>query len=352
MPESSVVVQPEAIGSARWRTAGLRTAALLFEQAAAEVDLPEPPAPIVVAEYGCGDGRNGLAALAAGITVLRKRTRAGHAIAVTHTDAPDNDFSALFRTLDSEPDSYLRTDRAVFCSAVGRSFLTQLLPPERVHLAWSSWAIHWLSRTPAPIPDHVQVSFSVDDAVRAAYARQAAHDWHEFIAFRGRELHPGGRLVVMAMGQREGGQFGLGPLLDALTATLSDLGAQGVITADERREMTIPVVGRSERDFLSPFAPSGRFERLKITHLEITDAQDRFWAQYQIDSDARAFATSWVRFAQAAVFDRLGAAVSDPLRRAAFQLALEASLIDRLAAAPEPMPIPMAHIVVEKLRPA
>jgi hypothetical protein len=186
--------------------------------------------------------------------------------------------------------------------------------------------------------------------VRAAYARQAAHDWHEFIAFRGRELCPGGSLVVIAMGQHEDGQFGLGPLLDALTATLSDLSAQDVITADERRGMTIPVVGRRERDFLTPFAPSGRFERLRITHLEVTDAQDRFWAQYQIDSDARAFATSWVRFAQAAVFDTLSAAVADPTRREAFRQALEASLIDRLAAAPEPMPIPMAHIVVEKLR--
>lgn len=350
MPESSVVVQPEPIGSARWQTAGLRTAASLFEQAAAEVDLPEPPQPIVVAEYGSGDGRNGLAALSMGITLLRKRTRPGHAITVTHTDVPDNDFNALFHTLDSDPDSYLRIDRSTYCSAVGRTYLTQILPPESVHLAWSSWAIHWLSSTPAPIPDHVQVSFSVDPAIRAAYARQAAHDWHEFIAFRGRELSPGGRLVVMAMGQHEGGQFGLGPLLDALTATLSDLMAQGVITADERRNMTIPVVGRGERDFLSPFAPSGRFERLKITHLEITDAQDRFWAQYQIDSDARTFATSWVRFAQAAVFDTLGAAVADPQRRAAFRQALEASLIDRLAAAPEPMPIPMAHIVVEKLR--
>ena len=350
MPESSAVVQPEPIGGPRWQTAGLRTATLLFKQAAAEVELPGPPQPIVVAEYGAGDGRNGLAPLAAGIEVLRKRTRPEHAISVIHTDVPDNDFSALFRTLASATEGYLHADRAVYCSAVGRSFLTQILPPESVHLAWSSWAIHWLSRTPAAISDHVQVSFSADPAVRAAYTRQAAHDWHEFIAFRGRELSPGGRLVVMAMGQHEGGQFGLGPLLDALTATLSDLNAQGVITADERHNMTIPVVGRCERDFLSPFAPSGRFERLRITHLEVTDAQDRFWAQYQIDSDARAFATSWVRFAQAAVFDTLGAAVADPQRRAVFRQVLEASLIDRLAAAPEPMPIPMAYVVVEKLR--
>ncbi len=347
MPESSVVVQPEP-GSPRWRTAGLRTAASLFEHAATEVPLPEPPRPIVVAEYGAGDGYNGLAALADGIAVLRKRTRPQHAISVVHTDSPEHDFRPLFHTLAHEADSYLH-DPATYCSVIGRSYLTQILPPESVHLAWSSWAIHWLSRTPAEITDHVQISYSADTAARAAYARQAAHDWHEFIAFRGRELHPGGQLVVMAMGQHEDGQFGLGPLLDALTATLSDLHAQGVLTADERRRMTIPVVGRTERDFRSPFAPSGRFERLHITHLEIADAKDRFWAQYQIDSDARAFATSWVRFARSAVFETLGGAIDQPDRRAHFEQALQASLIERLAAAPEPMPIPMAHIVVEKL---
>ena len=349
MPESSVVVQPEP-GSPRWRTAGLRTAASLFEQAAETVPLPQAPSPITVAEYGSGDGYNGLAALAAGIAVLRKRTRPQHPISVVHTDSPDVDFRPLFHTLAHEADSYLH-DPATYCSVIGRSYLTQVLPAESVHLAWSSWAIHWLSRTPAEIADHVQVSYSADVEVRAAYARQAAHDWHEFIAFRGRELQPGGQLVVMSMGQHDDGQFGLGPLLDALTATLSDLQAQDVITETERRRMSIPVVGRTESDFRSPFAPSGRFERLRITHLEIADAKDRFWAQYQMDSDARAFATSWVRFARSAVFETLGGAIDQADRRAAFDQALQVSLIDRLTAAPEPMPIPMAHIVLEKQRP-
>ena len=110
----------------------------------------------------------------------------------------------MFRTLADDPDAYLRKDAATFASAVGRSFYTQILPSNSVNLGWSSWAIQWLSRIPAPIPDHVQVAYSSDEAVRAAYAKQAAHDWHEFIAFRGRELCPGGRLVVMTMGRRRG----------------------------------------------------------------------------------------------------------------------------------------------------
>ena len=46
-----------------------------------------------------------------------------------------------------------------------------------------------------PVPDHVHISYSADETARLAYTRQAAEDWHEFVAYRGRELAPGGRLL-------------------------------------------------------------------------------------------------------------------------------------------------------------
>ncbi|RUP30240.1 MAG: SAM-dependent methyltransferase, partial [Mycolicibacterium sp.] len=120
--------------------------------------------------------------------------------------------------------------------------------------------------------------------------------------------------------------------------------------AEELRRMRLPIVGRSEADFRSPFAPSGRFERLRITHLVVADEPDRFWQQYQNDRDAMAFAKSWVGFTRAAVFDTLLEALdpADAARRCRLADALEAALIELLVAAPEPMPIPVAHIVVEK----
>jgi salicylate 1-O-methyltransferase len=350
MPESSVVVQPDPLGSSRLQTVGLRTATKLFAQAAAEVPLPAAPQPVVIAEYGSGNAHNGLLPIGAGIAALRKRVRPEHPIVVTHTDVPDNDFSALFRTLRDDPFSYLRTDRATFASAVGRSYLSQILPSDGVHVGWSAWAIHWLSRLPVEIPDHLQASYSADAQVRSACARQAAHDWHEFIAFRGRELSPGGRLVVMTMGQHDDGRPGLEPLFDGLLHALSELHAQRLVTADELRRMHVPIVGRSEADIRSPFAPSGRFERLRITHLTVTDEPDRFWLQYQNDGDATAFAKSWVSFTRAAVFGTLLDALdpADPARRCQLADTLAAALVDQLTAAPQPMPIPVAHIVVQK----
>jgi SAM dependent carboxyl methyltransferase len=357
MPESSIVVRPEPMesgsytASTRLQAAGLQAAIKLFEDAAAVVPLPRPSQPIVIADYGASSGHNSLLPVCAAIAVLRKRTRSDHSTLVVHTDVPENDFSAMFRTLSEDPDSYLSKDTATFASAIGRSFYTQILPSNSVNLGWSSWAIQWLSRVPGPIPNHVQVDYCNDDAVRDAYARQAAHDWHEFIAFRGRELSREGRLVVMTMAVDDDGDFGYRPMLGALVDTLDELAAQQLLTADEVHRMCIPTVGRRRADFLAPFAPKGRFEQLEIEHLEVFDAEDRYWAQYQTDRDAEAFGAQWAQFCRAAVFPTMATAldggVNDP-RSTDFYERLEAGIAARLAAAPEQMHIPMAHLVLVK----
>jgi hypothetical protein len=353
MPESSVVVQPEPMDSgfytaaSRLQAAGLRRAITLFERAAEVVPLPRSPRPVVIADYGAATGHNSLLPIGAAIAVLRKRTRPEHSVLVTHTDIPENDFTALFRTLSDDPDTYLKKDHASFASAVGRSFYSQILPSNSVNLAWSSWSIQWLARTPRPIPDHVVVAYSRDDDVRAAYARQAAHDWHEFVAFRGRELSPGGRLVVMTMGIGEDGDFGYRPLLEATVDTLAELGARELVTEDEVRRMTIPIAGRRARDFLSPFAPSGTFEKLSIEHLEVFDAEDRFWTQYSIDKKAEGLGARWAAFLRMSTFPSL--AVELPAeRRGGFLDELCSGVAARVAAAPAEVRIPLAQIVIEK----
>ncbi|BDX31523.1 hypothetical protein TUM20985_20700 [Mycobacterium antarcticum] len=357
MPESSIVVRPEPMDSAsytaasRLQAAGLRPAITLFEQSAAVVPIPRSPRPIVIADYGASTGHNSMLPIGAAIAVLRSRTRTEHSILVTHTDVPDNDFTALFRTLSDDPDTYLRKDGKAFASAIGRSFYSQILPSDSVNLGWSSWAIQWLSEAPRPVPDHVQVAYSGDDAIRAAYARQAARDWHEFVAFRGRELAPGGRLVVMTMAIGDDGEFGYRPLLAAMVATLGELVATGLVTADERRGMSIPTVGRRAGDFLAPFAPSGTFEKSSIAHLDVFDAEDRFYDQYRVDKDAEAFGARWAEFSRASVFPTLAAALAggrDEERRGRFFDALEAGIATRLAADPQRMQIPLAQVIIEK----
>jgi len=337
--------------SSRLQAAGLSGAIKLFEEAANTVPIPKPPQPIVIADYGASTGHNSLLPICSAIAVLRKRTRPEHSILVAHTDVAENDFTVLFQTLEEDPDSYLKKDAASFASAIGRSFYTQILPSNSVNVGWSSWAVQWLGRVPAPVPDHLQVAYSADENVKAAYAKQAAFDWHEFVAFRGRELCPGGRLVVLTTAVGDDGEFGHRPLFRSMVAELTDLVAQELITEDEVHRMCIPMVSRRAAEFLSPFVPKGRFERLEVEHLEVFDAEDRFWSQYRVDHDAKAFGAQWAAFARASVFPSLASALdggrSDP-RCGEFIERLEAGVAARMAAEPEEMQIPLAQVVLWK----
>jgi hypothetical protein len=214
--------------SSRVQAAGLSPAVPLLEQAAKSVPLPAGPDPVFLVDYGSSEGHNSLGPLATAVRVLRERLGPERAISVVHTDLPDNDFTALFRTVAADPNSYLRGNPEVFTLAVGRSFYEQILPAGSVTLAWSSWAVQWLSCLPALIPDQVQVAYSRDPAARAAFSEQAAADWRTFLTHRGRELRPGGRLVVLTMCVDEVGNFGYRLLLEAMYAALLDLVENGL----------------------------------------------------------------------------------------------------------------------------
>jgi len=160
--------------------------------------------------------------------------------------------------------------------------------------------------------------------------------------------------VVMTPGIAESGEFGYNPLMDSMYDAVTELAAAGVITEDEKHRMVLPIAGRSAADFRACFAPSGRFENLEIEQLELFDAEDRFFKQYQIDRDAKAFGAQWGAFCRAAAFPTFASALegghADP-RKAAFFDQLEAGVASRLASAPEQTQIPMAHVVLFKRPP-
>jgi hypothetical protein len=328
----------------RVQAAGLLPALNLFDAAARDVELPHPPQSIVIADYGASAGHNSLLPIGAAIGTIRQRTEHGRAICVVHTDVAENDYTTLFHTLATDPNSYLRDDPDVFPSAVGRSFYQRLLPSSTVTLGWSSWAVQWLSRVPAPIPDHVQVAYSRDEAARTAYARQAADDWIEFLAARSRELVPGGHLVVLTMALDDG-DFGYTPVLQGIVAELDAMAHEGVISGDEVRRMALPTVARSEADLTAPFAPKGRFSRLTIEHLEMFVADDEIWRRFERDKDAKRFGTRWAAFARASLFPTLATALEHgPERETEFFDRLTSGLSTRLADSPEPIKIPLAKM--------
>jgi hypothetical protein len=332
------------------QASGASPALPLLEDAAREVAVPAGEGPVVIVDYGCSEGRNSLLPMAAAIGALRRRIGSAREISVVHTDLPGNDFASLFELLASDPESYLRNDAATFPSAVGRSFYAQILPASSVTLGWSAWAVQWLSRIPAPIPDHVQVACSRDSAAREAFARQAAEDWATFLACRGRELHPGGKLVVLTMARTDEGDFGYRALLAAMYDTLCALVADGVVRAEEAARMAIPTVGRTRAEFSAPFSGAA-FAGLTLERLDMLDGEDGIWDDFARDGDAQAFGSRWAGFASASVLPTLAhdlAGGAEDARAATFIARMEAGMAARLAAAPEPMLIPLAALVLAR----
>jgi SAM dependent carboxyl methyltransferase len=337
--------------SSQVQAAGLSPAVPMLERAAREVLLPGERLPIVIADYGSSQGHNSLAPVGAAIDVLRERAGRERAISVVHVDLPGNDFTALFETLLSDPQSYLKRDAAAFASAVGRSFYEQVLPAETVTLGWSSWAVQWLSQAPGVIPDQVQVALSSDAEAKKAFHRQAAEDWRQFLAARGRELCEGGRLVVLTMAADERGEFGYRALLQAIYGSLVKMVNSSFLTEEELRQMSIPTVGRSREEFLTPFGVGGSFAGLRLEEMEVFLGEDHIWADYQRDRDPRSFGARWAAFSRASVFPTLAEALKsdgDTERSAAFIAQLESMTAAHLAERPERMLIPLARIRLAK----
>jgi hypothetical protein len=330
------------------QASGASPALPLLESAAREVALPAGDGAVVIADYGCSEGRNSLAPMTAAIGALRRRIGPQRAVSVVHTDLPGNDFAALFDLLGADPASYLRHDPAAFASAIGRSFYGQILPAASVTLGWSAWSVQWLSRIPGPIPDHVQVACSHDGQARAAYARQAAEDWAAFLACRGRELHPGGKLVVLTMARTDDGDFGYGSLLAAMYDSLRELVTEGTVRQEEAARMAIPTVGRTRAELAAPFSAAG-FAGLTLERLDILEGEDSIWDDFARDGDAQAFGSRWSAFASASVLPTLARDLdggAQDARAAAFVAGMEAGMATRLAAAPARMLIPLAAVVL------
>jgi hypothetical protein len=337
--------------SSRVQAGGLAPALPMLERAAWEAAMPAESHPLVIADYGSSEGKNSLAPLAAAIRIVRQRVGQERAISVVHTDLPENDFTVLFQTLLNNPESYLKNDAAVWASAIGRSFYGQILPPGSVTLGWSSWAVQWLSRTPAIIPDHVHASFTKDAAVRAAFSKQSAEDWQNFLVARGRELRPGGRLAVLAMAVDDHGDFGYGPLSEAMYATLLEMVDSGFISSQELRHMCIPTVGRSRADFLAPFASDGVFSGLRVEESEVFYAKDHIWSDYEQHRSAPEFGERWAAFSRASAFPTFARCLDGGAicaRAAQFIERMETGMAKRLALKPEPMLIPLGKILLAK----
>jgi hypothetical protein len=326
---------------AKLQAGGASLALPFLEEAIQSVTLDSSNGPVVIADYGSSQGKNSLIPMRCAVQGLRNRIEPGRAISIFHIDQPRNDFNSLFSVLDEDPDTYTINDPEVYAAAIGRSFYKSVLPPQSVHLGWSSYATMWLSRLPALLPDHFIAICSKSEA-RSQFELQSATDWETFLSLRARELCVGGRLLVVLPGIANDGSVGLEPLFNSANAVLEEMVNEGVITSTERCQMTLMNHLRPESDLLSPFKRHGEFCGLVVEDCKKCRLPDYAWEEYERNRDEHALTASRVSFFRTAFLPSFACALNhgnnncgETLNRFADEL--EKRLKWRLAAQPVAM---------------
>jgi hypothetical protein len=270
----------------------------LLERAVEEITVPQGAEPAAVADFGAAQGRNSLGPMRLAVVKIRRRTTASTPIVVVHTDLPQNDFGSLFALVEASPESYLRSVENVFALAAGKSFYKRIFPDGFLSLGWTAISVHWLSKVPCSIPDHVYAQ-RAGQRVRKAYSEQASEDWQRFLGHRARELRPGGELIVVAVTTDDTGSTGGESLLDLTNEPVLAMFEAGFIRPEEYRRMNMPAYHRTMEEFTEPLRSGPLTEDLILKEGTRAEFPDQLWPEYERTGDANAFAASYTEFMRA-----------------------------------------------------
>ena len=264
--------------------------------------LPEPPAPLVIADLGAGTGRNSMAALGRAVSAARAR-RADLPIVCVHADLPTNDWNGLFASLASSPDSYLRAPGpAALPMAAGRSFFEPVVPRGLAHLEVSFSAAHWLrSAARAALPRAAIYFCEATGAARQALAAQAAADWGAFLRARADDLAAGGRLVVQCVGTEVGPggaeRVTARETMAAVGEVAAELADEGALSREALDAFVFPVYARTVAEARAPLNPDGALAAaFEVVDASTAPVPNPYLERWREAGDAAAYARAAVGF--------------------------------------------------------
>ena len=229
----------------------------VVQKALAAQNLADQSSAITFTDMGCADGGTSLEMWGSVLRGLRAELP-DHPLQLTYTDLPKNDFSQLFQIVHGQTDlpAYAPDIDNLYIMASATSFHRAIVPPGTLNLGFSATASHYISETPAQIPDHVHMVGSSGD-VRDAFKAQGAKDWEAFLLARAQELAPGGRLVLYNFGIDEQGRYlghtGGHSMFDTFARLWQNLVEDGTLTQEEFAATNFPQHYRTVDEFAAPF---------------------------------------------------------------------------------------------------
>jgi len=200
--------------------------------------------PFTLTDMGCADGGTSIDMVRHATAAIRARWPQ-RPICVVYADQPRNDYNSLFHLVHglTPVPTYLEEIDDLYVLASATSFFRPILPLGTLDLGFSATAMHWLSRKPCDLTNHVQ-AVGAAGAERAAFSEQGRRDWEAILLQRARELVAGGRLVLVIFCKDEAGRYlgntGGVNMFDTFNALWRRFASDGTITTEEYAGMTLP----------------------------------------------------------------------------------------------------------------
>mgnify|MGYP002002683650 FL=1 len=254
-----------------------------------------------IADMGCADAGTSYDMMGEVLQAVQSRFPPRD-IQLVYTDQPQNDFNALFRLVHglTPLPSYLDDFDQLQILASATSFYDSIVPAGTLDLGFSATAMHWLSRKPCNIPDHVH-AVGASGLALSDYQIQAAEDWETILMRRAVEMAPGARLVLVNFGIDDEGRY-LGNtgginMFNTFSSLWQERVADGTITAAEYEAMTLPQYYRNVQEFRAPLDDPGSpvsLAGLRVEHCETRVVPCPFAAEFARHGDGARFARDYI----------------------------------------------------------
>lgn len=221
-----------------------------------------------IADFGCSVGPNTFVAVEKIIEAVEKKYRAQFRnsppmeFQVFFNDVTVNDFNTLFKTLPAS--------KKYFAAGVPGTFYGRLFPKSTLHLTYSSYSLHWLSRVPDEVVDSktpawnkgsIQCSGTAKEVAKA-YSAQFKRDMDIFLKARAEEVIGGGLMAIIIGGLPDGilmAQTSAGIFNELFGSCLVDLAKMGLVSEEKVDSFNLPVYYSSAKELDDIIKNNGHF---------------------------------------------------------------------------------------------
>ena len=273
----------------------------LVTDALNSMSITEEQSDFTFTDMGTADGGTSLKLVEKLIYLIRKN-KPQIDINIVYVDQPKNDFNSLVQTvlgLGHFP-SYLENVENVYPFFSANSFYKQIFPDNSLDFGFSATAMHWLSKKPCDISDHVHM-VGAEGEEYLMFSEQGKKDWETILLHRARELKTGGKLVFLNFCRDENGKY-LGNtkavnMFGNFSQNWKDFFDQRRINLNEYQRMTLPQYYNTVEEFSSPLQdPDNQVFRagLRLKQIETHITPCPFAESFKEHQDALRFTEEYI----------------------------------------------------------